>query len=548
MRFASCRIQTDRIVVLGYEKEYNRIVSRQFTVLSLDEAAAGLAPYDYLDVIVPAREVLCFAGDYPPVKRHDLERIVQQDIESVTPFKNSDVIFDVGAVRYDGKTPVFIAQKEKLHALIERPGVPIRERIRSLVPEAAFLPEDGIETQALFIDDETTVFADAQGQVIRTIGLSGLAARMRESLGRGRSDEETLQTLASARDLSDAPALSEDELLLRKAAERFYHELAAEFGRFLKRGTRTILYFADRLPGNAENLASLVIPDALVVTAEEALDRVSAMAEGHEGVDLARGEFAYRGGFTFLKRRIILAAVLFVAGFILMFAAFEMRILYLDRTSAALDESARTITKEVLGKEYPSLRQAISVMQKTIGGGAAAGGGKEGKNDKKLYPYSAVFVMEKVFPVAAFEGSSVEVRDFSFKDGKVKLSGEADSLEHINTMLENFNQLEYVSDFNKGQITSRGGKNSFGISFLFQKRSSKETAKKEQKKGAQQTADEGALPNEEAARTVPAAAPVPAAGPIPTFVPSPAAVPSSAVAPQSPREQGKREQAPWEEE
>ena len=538
MRFASCRIQNDRLLVLGYEKEYNRTVSRQFTVISFDEAAAGLAPYDYLDVIVPAREILRFAGNYPPVKRHDLEKIVMQDIESVTSFKGEEIVFDVGAVRTDGMTPVFIAPKEKLRALLDRTGAPIRDRIRSLVPEAALVPDEGEETQALFIDDDTTVFSDARGQIVRTIGLSRLAALMRESLGQGKSEEEALQILASARDLTDTPALSEDELLLRKAAERFYHELATEFGRFLKRGPRTIIYFADRLSGNAEGLASLAVPGALVVTAEEALDRVAGMAEGREGgVDLARGEFAYRGGFTFLKRRIISAALLFIFGFVLMLAAFETRLWYLDQASAALDDNARNITKEVLGKEYPSLRQAISVMQKTIGGG-----GKEGKNDKKLYPYSAVFVMEQVFPAAAFEGSSIEVRDFSFKEGKVKLSGEADSLEHINTMLENLEKLDYVAELNKGQITSRGGKNSFGVGFTFQKKTPKELSKKEQKKEAEKSLEDTAAPGEETpAQTAPAVEP-PASG----FT-APATIRTPVVVPQI-REQGKREQVPWEEE
>lgn len=532
MRYASCRIQRDRLLVLGYEKEYNRLESRRFTVLSFDEAGAGMAPYEYIDLVVPASDVLRFAGNYPPVKRHDLERIVLQDIESATPFKEGDIVFDVTPARADGMSSVFIAPKEKLRALFDRPGVTLRDRVRSLIPETALLPEEEEETQALFIDDDNTVFVGARGQVVRTIGLSRLAQMMRGSLGQDKTEEEALQVLASARDLTDTPALSEDELLLRKAAERFYHELAAEFGRFLKRGPRTMIHFADRLPGNAEALAPLVFPGAVPVTAEEMLDRINAMAEGHEGADLAHGEFAYRGGFTFLKRRLLTAAALFIAGFVLLFAAFEIRLLQINDAGVALDEEARKVTKEVLGKEYPSLRQALSVMQKTIGGG----GGKEGKNDKKLYPFSAVFVMEQVFPAAVSGDSSVEVRDFSFKDGKVKLSGEADSLEHINTMLENLEKLEYVTELNKGQITSRGGKNSFSVGFAFQKKTPKEASKKEQKKGADKAAVEPA--DEPAAAPAPVVAP-PAAAPV--------AVPPVA-APRHQREQGKHEQVPWEEE
>lgn len=538
MLFASCRIQQDRVLVLGYEKEYNRTVSCRFTVLSLEEATAQLAQYEYLDILVPAQEVLYFAGNYPSVKRSDLEKIVLQDIESATPFKAEEVVFDIGALRDDGLIPVFSMSKERLRAILDRLGPALRERVRTIIPEEALLPSGGEKTQALFVDDQTSVFVSEKGQVVRNIGLARLAAMMRESLGRSKSEEETLQILASAMDLTDGPALSEDELLLRKAAERFFHELAAEFGRFLHRGPRTMVYFADRLPGSAEKLVSNVIHGALAVSAEEALERVNLLAEGHERADLARSEFSYRGGLSFLKRRIMMMALLFVLGFILLFAAFEVRLWQLDMTSSTLDDNARVITKEVLGKEYPSLRQAISVMQKTVGGG-----GKEGKNDKKLYPYSAVFVMEQVFPAAVFEGSSVEVRDFSFKDGKVKLTGEADSLEHINTMVENLEKIEYVSELNKGQITSRGGKNSFGISFSFQKKVSKEKEKKESKKETEKT--EKAEKTDKVDKTEKAEQTPEKSVEEP--IQRPSVAPPSVVAPKS-RDAGGAERVPWEEE
>lgn len=482
MKCAACRIQQDRVIMLEFEREYNRLTAQRFTVCSFDEAPAAFAQYDHVDIVVPAAATLYLTGTYPAVPRPALERIIAQDIEATTPFKEGEVVFDLAPIRADGAVPVFVAQKKDLRAIMERSGAPIQDRVRSLIPETALVIGEGDGMQGLFIDDEQSVLFGERGQVVRTKGLSRLIAMMRSSLGGTKTEEEALQTLAASMDLSDGPALSEDELLMRKAAEQFFHELAADLGRFMHRDRRTVVCFADRLPGNAEKLVVAAIPGATVVSAEDALARIFLRGEQGEGPSFSRGEFVYRGGFNFLKKRLLLAAVLFSLAFVLMITAFELRLWYLGHALDALDEQARTVTKEVLGKEYPSLRQALSVMQKTIGGGKEGKDGKEGKGDKRLYPYSSLFIMEQVFPVASFEGSTIELRDFSIKDGKVKLTGEAESLDHINTLLEQMEQMEYVTELNKGQITSRGGKNSFNVGFTFQKRSAKEHAKKDKEK------------------------------------------------------------------
>lgn len=480
MKCAVCRIQQDRVIALEFDREYNRLAAQRFTVCSFDDAPAALAQYDHIDIVVPAASTLYLAGTYPAVPRPALERIIAQDIEATTPFKENEVVFDLAPLRADGAVAVFVAQKKDLHAIIERSGAPIQDRVRSLIPEAALVIGEGEGMQGIFVDDEQSVLFDERGQIVRNRGFARLIAMMRSSLGGDKTEEEVLQTLAASMDLSDGPALSEDELLMRKAAEQFFQELAADLGRFMRRDRRTIVCFADRLPGNAEKLVALAIPGATVVSAEDALARIFLRGEQGEGPSFARGEFVYRGGFNFFKKRLLLAATLFALAFVLMITAFELRLWYLGRALDALDEQARTVTKEILGKEYPSLRQALSVMQKTIGGGGKEG--KEAKGDKRLYPYSALFIMEQVFPLASFEGSTIELRDFSIKDGKVKLTGEAESLDHVNTLLEQMENMEYVTELNKGQITSRGGKNSFSIGFTFQKRSAKEHSRKEKEK------------------------------------------------------------------
>lgn len=531
MRYAVCRIQKDRVIACSYTKEYNRAVARRFTVVSFEEAARELAACDHFDVVVPAAEVLRFGGEYPPVRRSDLEKIIRQDIETATPFKSDEVVFDTGAALPDGRTPVYLATIDRLRSLLDRAAAFSAGRVRALFPETALASPEG---QTLFLDDDTVTFADADGQVVRTGGITQLVAQMREALGHGRSDDEVLQILASSRDLSDPPALSEDELLLRKAAERFFRTLLAECAPYLRRSEPTTLFVADRLPGNAEKIFTAVLPGAVVVPADASLDLVAERTEMHEKPNLARGPFTYRGGTVFLRRRIALVATFFILGLIFMIAAFEVRLWKLDRALDALDERGRQVTKEILGKEYPSLRQAFSTMMKTIEGKGDA------KSDKKLYPYSAVFVMEQVFPAAAFEGSSIEVREFSVKDGKVRLSGEADSLEHINTMLENLENLDYVSELNKGQITTRGGKSSFGVGFLFQKKSVKEQARKEKKEKEKEKEKKdisGETPGEGSAIASP---------PAPSVLPS-AKPPVSPVTRPLPGDRHK-DTVPWEEE
>ncbi|HNT28396.1 MAG TPA: hypothetical protein PKH10_09485 [bacterium] len=536
MKCAVCRIQQDRVVMLEFEREYNRLAAQRFTVCSFEEAPAALAQYDHIDIVVPAAATLYLASAYPTVPRPALERIVAQDIEATTPFKESEVVFDLAPLRSDGIVPVFVAQKKDLHAIIDRSGAPLRDRVRSLIPETALVIGEGAGMQWLFIDDDQIVLFGERGQVVRTTGLSRLVAMMRSSLGGAKTEEEVLQTLAASMDLSDGPALSEDELLMRKATEQFFQEMVADLGRFMRRDRRTVVCFADRLPGNAEKLIASVIPDAMVISAEDALARIFLRAEQGESPSFSRGEFVYRGGFNFLKKRLLLAAALFALAFVLMITAFELRLWYLDRALDALDEQARTVTKEILGKEYPSLRQALSVMQKTIGGGGKDGkDGKDAKGDKRLYPYSSLFIMEQVFPLASFDGSTIELRDLSIKDGKVKLTGEAESLDHINTLLEQLEKMEYATELNKGQITSRGGKNSFNIGFTFQKRSAKEHAKKEKDKGKEKE-KEKVSPTEQADGDAPKNVPPPAERAEPSRSPA-----------RGPEPAGK-ETVPWEEE
>ncbi|HRZ80566.1 MAG TPA: hypothetical protein P5044_11200, partial [bacterium] len=147
---------------------------------------------------------------------------------------------------------------------------------------------------------------------------------------------------------------------------------------------------------------------------------------------------------------------------IMLAAGMRIREGYLDTKLEDIDFRAKKVMKEVIGKELPSLRQAVAIMNKTIKGEA-------GVADKKaLYPYSAVYIMEVIFPYAAFENSTIEVSELSIKDdGKIRLVGTSSTLDDINKLTDNLQKDPMISDLNRGQINTRADKSAFNITFQF---------------------------------------------------------------------------------
>lgn len=479
MRFASCKLLDDRIILYEFEKDYNNIIEKGLRELSYEEAAAELRSYEFLDILLPAKDILYFAKNYPPVKKLQLGKIITQDLETTTPFKESDVVFEFIQLDGQSETTVYVAKKALLRRYLDKLGEELREKVRSIVPEEAFIRAavaDG--RKAIIIGDNYCVLSDSKSQIIRNFGLADLYRSLRELAGNEQPEEDYRRWLDSVRDLSKTEDLSEDEIRIKKAIEQFYAGVLSQFGTMLNKEDETSFFFGGKIPGNGEKLISHIAACSAIITVEHTLKNLYRQAEHGELTNLAKGDFAYKGGLTFLKRRIIITAALFFIAVIILFASFELKLSYLSKRSMDIDEKTKKMTTEVLGKEYPSLKQALSIMEKTIQG-------KENASDKKsLYPYSALFIMEKLFPDAVFEGSTIEIKEFSVKEGKVRMTGMADSLDNVNTMFENLEKNELVTDINKGQITSAGGKNMFSVGFSFQKKqdTKKDTGKKDGKK------------------------------------------------------------------
>ncbi|HQI06225.1 MAG TPA: hypothetical protein PL195_13275, partial [bacterium] len=199
-----------------------------------------------------------------------------------------------------------------------------------------------------------------------------------------------------------------------------------------------------------------------VYEAYESLEIIPEIVDNDSSVSFATGEFAYKGGFSFLKKRIVTAVVLYFTALIMLVAGMQMRISYLDERIEKGEERTKTLMKDVIGKEMPSLRQALSIMNKTIKGETALA------DKKAVYPYSALYIMEVTFPYFTFENSTIEVSELAIKEeGKIRVTGTSSTLEDINKFTGFLEQDPLIDEINRGQINTRNDKSSFSISFSY---------------------------------------------------------------------------------
>ena len=491
MRFASCRFLKDKVLFCSFEKEYNKVEFEDMLVLDMEAAVEKIREYDYLDLVVGAKDILYYSRNYPPVKASYLKKIVAQDLETDTPFKENELIVDVNKFQDHEETKVFCIRKDSVEELLGKFDDMSREKFRSIIPENIlfFDPQENYE-KSIFIGTDYSVIVNDSGQIARTEGLDKVFDQIRDVLG-DDSDEELNKWIRASGDISKSSNLSDIEIRISKIIRNFFTEIMGIFAPYAGKPGKTVIFVDSPMPFGTNKIVEALDGSAfseeplIYVGAEEALIQISSIADNVPDINFAVGEYAYRGGFSFLKKRIILAAVFYLIALVLLVAGMQVRKGYLDERIERGQEKTAKVMKEVLGKSYPSARQALSIMKKTIRGETA------GIDKKSVYPYSALFIMERVFPHAVFEGSTVEIGDLSVKEeGKISLSGLSDTLEDINKLTENLEKDELIYNLNRGQINSRGSKNSFKISFSFGESSKRETGKKA-KKGKKKAKSEG---------------------------------------------------------
>ena len=469
MKFASCRVTGGGFLVNLFSREYNKSVFEKSVKITFEEGADFFRDFDYIDLVVPGSEILYFSRNYPPVKPSYIRKIVVQDIEVETTFKENDLAIDMKNFPGFTETSVFCAKKESVKNILEIFDTSTREKIRSIVPEEIlFFKAPEKAAKAIFIGDSYSLLVSKNGQIVRSGGLDDLMLDVRSCFSGDDSQAEFNSWLSVARAIDAPEGLSDLELLVRKCVVKFFEKTFSMFAPFSGAPEETIVFINDfTVPGTerlVESMESSHYSESpfIVYGPGDSLEMVPEIVDNDSSVSFAAGEFAYKGGFSFLKRRIILGVVFYLIAFLMLAAGMQIRINYLDERIEKGEERTKTLMKDVIGKEMPSLRQAISIMDKTIKGETSAA------DKKAVYPYSAIYIMEVIFPYFTFEGSTIEVSELAIKEeGKIRVTGTSDTLEDINKFTGFLDDDPLIDEINRGQINTRNDKSSFNISFSY---------------------------------------------------------------------------------
>ena len=487
MKFASCRAANGGFLIDTFSKEYNKTTFEKSEFADKSAAADLFKNFDYIDFVCSGREMLYYARNYPPVKHSYLRKIVAQDIESETPFKEDGLMIEVkNFQKGSGDMNVFAVEKDVIRKALLDFDDAAREKVRSIVPEEIlFFKTETPLKKAIFVNDDYSLMVFADGQIVRNGGLNELRNDMLSIFGGEDPQAELDSWLSVAVDLSKPDELSDIEVRIRKTIITFFEKLFDFFAPFAGDPGETAVFIGGILPEGAEKIIREMDPsvfsDSQFVVYDFAtqLQMISESVDNDSTVNFATGDFAYKGGFAFLKKRAIIALILYVAAILMLVVGMEMRIKYLDDRISTGEERTKQLMKEVIGKEMPSLRQALSIMDKSIKGEASMA------DKKSVYPYSALYIMEIIFPYFTFENSTIEVSEISIKEeGKIRVVGTSNTLDDINKFTELLEQDPLIDEINRGQINTRGDKSSFNISFNYAGPKKEDPkAKKSKKKG-----------------------------------------------------------------
>ena len=486
MKFASCRVSNGGFLIDTFSKEYNKTTFEKSEFAEKEAAAEIFKSFDYIDFVCSGRDLLYFARNYPPVKYTYLRKIVAQDIESETPFKEDEMLIEIKNFQKGGEMNVFAVKKDFVRESLTVFDDAAREKVRSIVPEEVlFFKSDVPLKKAIFVNDDYSLMVLPDGQIVRNGGLDELRSDMLAIFGGENPQAELDSWLSVAGDLSNPEELSDIEVRIRQTVISFFEKTFDFFAPFAGDPGETAVFVGGGLPEGAIKIIlemdSSVFSDSQfrVYDSASQLEMVSESVDDDDTVNFAVGDFAYKGGFAFLKKRAIIAAVLYLLAIFMLIFGMEMRKGYLDSRIEEGEQRTKQLMKEVIGKEMPSVRQALSIMDKAIKGETSS-------IDKKLiYPYSALYIMEVIFPYFTFENSTIEVSEISIKEeGKIRVVGTSDTLEDINKFTELLEQDPLIDEINRGQINTRGDKSSFNISFNYAGQKKEDPkAKKNKKKG-----------------------------------------------------------------
>ena len=131
MKFASCRAVQGGFLIDTFSKEYNKITFEKSEFAEKEAATELFRSFDYIDFVCSGQDLLYFSRNYPPVKYAYLRKIVAQDIESETPFKEDEMLIDVkNFQKGSGNMNVFAVRKDVIRDALGNFDAAAREKVR----------------------------------------------------------------------------------------------------------------------------------------------------------------------------------------------------------------------------------------------------------------------------------------------------------------------------------------------------------------------------------------------------------------------------------
>jgi general secretion pathway protein L len=343
----------------------------------LDRQAAALAGLlaergwraDAAIVALPGAAVSSLVVTLPFTDPRRIEQTVGFEVEGQIPFELDQVAWDFQPIgQRDGKTDLHVAvvRREEVAALLAalagagvdpRAVVPAGPAYAALLATGAVAPlaaEPGPPGAEVVVDvghERTSLCVAAGGalEAARTVPAGAaqlarnpalLARELRATLGawRARSGARPVRRLILAGGAAETPALAE--------------ALAAE------------------VEGPVERLA-LAGPAAAGVATEEAPALALALAlalRGHQGsraprLNLRRGPFAFTRDFEHVKGKVAHLAAYAALVVLLAIVSTGVKAFALARQEAALDRALCDAQQKILGKCYPNVEEAQSVLR-----------------------------------------------------------------------------------------------------------------------------------------------------------------------------------------
>lgn len=217
-------------------------------------------------------------------------------------------------------------------------------------------------------------------------------------------------------------------------------------------------YFFDmlRIPTLVEgNLGLLISPKARIetVAGHSPIGMQAALATSYalygcnyphtqEHFNLRQKEFAWRGEFSLLRKRMGTFTVWGMILFVLLFGFGFSKNSFLQKELSLIQAKEIGACKNVVGKKVDSGSKCLSLMKAQIAG----------DNSLKIPEFSAAEIYLKISEVLPNE-IQVKASEIDINDNKIRINGETSSFETVDKIVVALEKIPCINDVDKGKAT-----------------------------------------------------------------------------------------------